>query len=34
MRILQPNLNLTIPGHDALVFSKTPKAAEGIVKIR
>lgn len=34
MRILQPNLNLIIPGHDALVFSKFPKVAEGIVKIR
>ena len=34
MRVLQPNTSLIIPGHDPLVFSKFPKVAEGIVKIR
>jgi glyoxylase-like metal-dependent hydrolase (beta-lactamase superfamily II) len=34
MRALQPDVSLIIPGHDALVFSKFPKVAEGIVKIR
>jgi glyoxylase-like metal-dependent hydrolase (beta-lactamase superfamily II) len=34
MRVLQPNISLIIPGHDPLVFSKFPKVAEGIVKIR
>src|SRR5450432_506198 len=34
MQILQPDINLIIPGHDALVFSRFQKVAEGIVKIR
>jgi hypothetical protein len=34
MGVLQPNISLIIPGHDPLVFSKFPKVAEGIVKIR
>ncbi len=34
MRILQPNISLIIPGHDPLVFTKFPKVAEEIVKIR
>lgn len=34
MRVLQPDISLIIPGHDALVFSKFPEVAEGIVKIR
>ena len=34
MRILQPDISLIIPGHDARVFSKFPKVAEGVVKIK
>jgi len=34
MRILQPDISLIIPGHDALVFSKFPKVATDIVRIR
>ena len=34
MRTLQPNVDLIIPGHDALVFSKFPKVADDIVKVR
>ena len=34
MRVLQSNVSLIIPGHDPLVFSKFPKVADGIVKIR
>jgi len=34
MRTLQPNISLIIPGHDALVFSRFPKVAEDIVRIR
>jgi glyoxylase-like metal-dependent hydrolase (beta-lactamase superfamily II) len=34
MRVLQPNISLIIPGHDPLVFTKFPRVAEGIVKIR
>jgi glyoxylase-like metal-dependent hydrolase (beta-lactamase superfamily II) len=34
MRTLQPDISFIIPGHDLLVFSKFPKIAEGIVKIR
>ena len=33
MKILVSNTDLIIPGHDALVFSKFPKVAEGVVKI-
>ena len=33
MKILVSNNDLIIPGHDALVFSKFPKVAEGVVKI-
>ncbi len=28
------NIDLIIPGHDPLVFSKFPKVAEGVVKIK
>lgn len=34
MRQLQPDVNLIIPGHDASIFSKFPKVAEGIVRVR
>lgn len=34
MRVLQHNISLIIPGHDPLVFTKFPRVAEGIVKIR
>jgi glyoxylase-like metal-dependent hydrolase (beta-lactamase superfamily II) len=34
MRVLQPDISLIIPGHDPLVFSRFPKVAEDIVRIR
>ncbi|PWT70259.1 MAG: hydrolase glyoxylase [Bacteroidetes bacterium] len=34
MKILQPNTSLIIPGHDAIIFSRFPEVAKGIVKIR
>ena len=34
MRSMVKNIDLIIPGHDPLVFTKFPKVAEGIVKIK
>ena len=34
MKSMVKNIDLIIPGHDPLVFSKFPKAAEGVVKIK
>jgi hypothetical protein len=33
MKTLVSDVNLIIPGHDAAVFTKFPKVAEGVVKI-
>ena len=34
MRGMVKNIDLIVPGHDPLVFSKFPKVAEGVVKIK
>jgi len=34
MKTMVTNLDMIIPGHDPLVFSKFPKVAEGVVKIK
>ena len=34
MRSMVKNVDLIIPGHDQLVFTKFPKVAEGVVKIK
>ena len=34
MKRMVKNIDLIIPGHDPLVFSKFPKVAEGVVKIK
>lgn len=34
MKSIVKNIDLIIPGHDPLVFSKFPKVAEGVVKIK
>ncbi len=34
MKSMVKNIDLIIPGHDPLVFSKFPKVAEGVVKIK
>lgn len=34
MKTMVKNIDLIIPGHDPLVFSKFPKVAEGVVKIK
>ena len=34
MKSMVKNIDLIIPGHDPLIFSKFPKVAEGVVKIK
>ncbi|MEP6583519.1 MAG: hypothetical protein ABJA90_04610 [Ginsengibacter sp.] len=34
MKTLVSNIKYIIPGHDALLFSRFPTVAEGIIKIR
>lgn len=34
MKSMVKNIDLIIPGHDPLVFSKFPTIAEGVVKIK